>query len=108
MKTNFKIKYKNFFKIFNSISKINTFQKEKLITSPYLKSKDYLVFCNMVSSIILNYIKKKKLNFIEIVKAYDQLCSETIVEQFIFKKKGEYNSIDKKKITPIFIILKIK
>ena len=91
-------KYKNFYKIFLAVTKNNPIQEKKFLKNiPKKDNNRYLNFCEKISTIVIRLTKKKKINFDYISKAYNDLCFETMREQLIFKKKGEYDAISQKK-----------
>lgn len=89
-------KYKSFNHILQKLSKLNKTNYEKVLKFIKNQKQDYFSIAEEISSSVFYFEKKWKLKKFFSLNSYNNLCKETLVEQFYLKKTGTYRAIKQK------------
>jgi 2-polyprenyl-3-methyl-5-hydroxy-6-metoxy-1,4-benzoquinol methylase len=86
-------KYKNFNKILNKLNKLNSTNYTKIKKFIKTQKSEYYSIAEEISKSVFYFEKKWKLKKYFALLSYDDLCKETLSEQFYLKKNDTYRAI---------------
>ena len=86
-------KYKNFNKILKKLNQLNKSNYIKIKKFVRAQNLEYYLTAEEISKSIFYFEKKWKLKKYFSLVSYNDLCKETLSEQFYLKKNGTYRAI---------------
>ena len=89
-------KYKNFNRILNKLKQLNKTNFVKIERFIKKQKAEYYLTAEQISKNIFYFEKKWKLKKYFSLMSYNELCKETLSEQYYLKKNGTYRAINQK------------